>query len=152
MIQKGKGHFMKKDIFDFQAEVCRMFANPQRLQILNLLKTHELSVSDIIKALETPKANVSQYLAQMRLRGFLKTRRDGTNIYYRIANAKLVHACGIIQDALGQIMESEQERGREHQMLRKEYSVSDKTQTGCAQTAEGRLQKTEAVLRLRRLH
>ncbi len=107
---------MKTNIFEFQAEVCRTFGNSRRLQILNLLKTDELSVSDIAKALGTSMANVSQHLSVMRLRGLLKARRDGVNIYYRMANEKLAHACGLMQEALGQILEGDQAYCREHAM------------------------------------
>lgn len=100
---------MKKKILEFQAEVCRTFANSKRLEVINLLKDGELTASDIAKALETTKANTSQHLAVMRMRGLLKTRREGTNIYYRIANEKLAHACNLMRDALAQITESDSE-------------------------------------------
>lgn len=94
---------MKKDISGFHAEVCKTFSNSKRLQILNILKTRELTASEITKELGATKANTSQHLALMRMRGILKTRRDGTNIYYRMANDKLAEACSLMQDALSQI-------------------------------------------------
>ncbi len=114
---------MKDNIFDFQSEVCKAFASPRRLQILNLVKTNEQAVGDIANAMGISKANVSQHLAIMRIRGLLKTRRVGTVVYYRIANEKLAHACNLMQDALGQIMESDLERRKEHEKQRKEYSI-----------------------------
>ncbi len=96
---------MKKDILEFQAEVCKTFANSKRLEILNLLKAGELTASDITRELGVTKANTSQHLALMRMRGILKTRRNGTNVYYRMANENLAHACSLMQDALAQITE-----------------------------------------------
>jgi ArsR family transcriptional regulator, virulence genes transcriptional regulator len=101
---------MKKNIFDFQSEVCKTFANPRRLAILDLLKTQELSAGDITRLLGKSKANISQHLAVMRLRGILKTRRDGTTIYYRMANEKLAQACSMMQEALLHMMEGDRER------------------------------------------
>ncbi len=101
---------MKKKIFDFQSEVCKTFANPRRLAILDLLKTQELSAGDITRMLGKSKANVSQHLAVMRLRGILKTRRAGTTIYYRMANEKLAQACTMMQEALLHMMEGDRER------------------------------------------
>ena len=95
----------KKGILEFQAQVCKTFSNPKRLEILNLLKAGEMTVSDITSALGTAKANTSQHLMLMRMSGILTTRRDGTNIYYRIANDKLIHACSLMQEALAQIMD-----------------------------------------------
>jgi ArsR family transcriptional regulator len=96
---------MKKDLSEFHAEVCKTFAHSKRLEILNILKTGELTASEITKELGATKANTSQHLALMRMRGILKTRRDGTNIYYRMANENLAHACTLMQEALAQITE-----------------------------------------------
>jgi DNA-binding transcriptional ArsR family regulator len=74
-------------------------------EVVNLLKEREMTASDITKALGTTKAKTSQHLKVMRVRGILKTRRDGRNIYYRIANEKLINACNLMQDALAQIMD-----------------------------------------------
>ena len=94
---------MKNDISEFHAEVCKTFAHFKRLGILNILKAGELTASEITKELGATKANTSQHLARMRMRGILKTRRDGTNIYSRMANDKLAEACNLMQDALAQI-------------------------------------------------
>ena len=96
---------MKTEIMEFQSQVCKTFSNAKRLEILNLLKDGELTVSDIKDYLGITKANTSQHLMVMRLRGILKTRREGTNIYYRIANEKLINACNLMQEALAQIMD-----------------------------------------------
>jgi ArsR family transcriptional regulator len=103
---------MEKKILEFQAEVCRIFSNPKRLEVINLLKAGELTASEITNALEASKANTSQHLSLMRARGLLKTRREGTNIYYRITNENLIHACSMMQEALAQITDqSEEELG-----------------------------------------
>lgn len=90
---------------EFQAEVCKTFSNAKRLEVLNLLKAGEMTAGNISKALGTTNANASQHLMVMRMRGILKTRRDGANVYYRIANEKLVNACNLMQEALAQIMD-----------------------------------------------
>ena len=101
---------MRIKILEFQAQVCKTFSNAKRLEILNLLKTGEMTVSDITKGLGTPKVNTSQHLRVMRMMGILKSRRDGTNIYYGIANEKLINACSLMQEALAQIMNGHSQR------------------------------------------
>ena len=92
-------------ILEFQAQVCKIFSNAKRLEILGLLKTGEMTVGDLTKTLKATKANTSQHLKVMRLSGILKTRRGGTNIYYRIANEQLANACSLMQKALSQMMD-----------------------------------------------
>lgn len=95
---------MKKEVFEFHAEFCKTFSNPKRLEILDLLKSGEMRVSALTEKLGVPKANVSQHLTVMRMMRILKARRDGANIYYRIANTKITQACSLMQAALAQLM------------------------------------------------
>ncbi len=96
---------VRKEILEFHAEFCKTFSNPKRLEILDLLKAGEITVGAITEKIGVSKANVSQHLTIMRMMRILKTRRDGTKIYYRIANEKLTQACSLMQDALAQLME-----------------------------------------------
>ncbi len=114
---------MKTPIFEFQSTICKTFGSPQRLQIMNLLKSGELSATEITIALGVSKANASQHLAVMRMKGLLKTRRDGIHIYYRIANGKLAQACSLMQEALLQIQENENETTNEETLSKKEDFV-----------------------------
>jgi ArsR family transcriptional regulator len=94
----------KKTIFEFQAEVCKTIANPKRLEIIHSLKEGEKSVTELVEALGVPKANVSQHLAVMRHKGVLSTRREGVNVYYRIANPKVIQACMLMREVLTEQM------------------------------------------------
>jgi len=96
---------MKKDEFyELHADFCKTFTNPKRIEILDLLRGGELTVTDIQKKIGIEKAHTSLMLNFMRLKNILKTRRAGTNIYYSIADNKIAHACLAMQDALAGIM------------------------------------------------
>lgn len=96
---------LKKEVLEYHAGFCKTFSNPKRLEILCLLKEGAMTVSAITNKLGEPKANVSQHLTVMRMTGILKTRRNGTNVYYGIANKKIIQACSLMQDALVRLME-----------------------------------------------
>ncbi|MBM3234873.1 winged helix-turn-helix transcriptional regulator [Candidatus Poribacteria bacterium] len=87
-------------IYELHAEICKILANPKRLQILNLLRNKEMSVNELASLLEIREANVSQHLTVMRQKGILVARREGVNIYYRIANPKVIKACDIMREVL----------------------------------------------------
>ncbi|MEW6108909.1 MAG: metalloregulator ArsR/SmtB family transcription factor [Nitrospirota bacterium] len=97
---------MNKEILEFREEFFKTFSNAKRLEIFDLLKEGEMTVDAIAGRLKIPKTNVSQHLTLMRKMRILKTRRDGRNIYYRIANDKLIEACTLMHEALEQIMKS----------------------------------------------
>ncbi len=87
-------------VFELQAEICQTLANPKRLQIVNLLKNEELSVGDIVRAMDVPKANASQHLSIIRQKGLIISRREGTTIFYRLASSKITEACSIMREVL----------------------------------------------------
>jgi ArsR family transcriptional regulator len=86
--------------FKLQAEICKTLADPKRLMILNELRGGEMSVGQIVSSLGLPQANVSQHLAIMRERGILTTRREGTSIYYGMANEKIGEACDLVHQVM----------------------------------------------------
>ncbi len=97
---------MKRDktLFEMQSEICKTLASPKRLEILDALKDSEKTVSELVDILGVPKANVSQHLAVMRHVGILRSRREGLNIYYRVANPKVIQACILMREVLTEHM------------------------------------------------
>lgn len=89
-----------KAIYEMQAELCKTLTNPKRIEILNVLKHHEKTVTELVEALGASKANVSQHLAVMRHKGILTTRREGVNIFYRVSNVKVIDACTLMKEVL----------------------------------------------------
>ena len=89
-----------KSLFEMQAEICKTLTNPKRIEILSVLKTDERTVTELVNALGASKANVSQHLAVMRHKRILTTRREGVNIYYRVANPKVIDACSLMKEVL----------------------------------------------------
>ena len=88
------------ELFVLHAEICKTLANPKRLEILNALRGGEASVAEMVRTLRLPKANVSQHLAVLRSRGVVKARREGLNVYYRVANPKIIRACNLMREVL----------------------------------------------------
>lgn len=107
-----RGEVDERAIFRLQADICQTLANPKRLQILNLLKGGELSVGEMVEALNVPKANLSQHLAVMRHKRILETRREGTTIYYSIALPRIIEACGIMREVLMESLKGQEEFSR----------------------------------------
>jgi len=107
-----------KRIFELHASICRTLAHPKRLEILNLLRLGELSVSEIAEQMGISLANVSQHLAMLRDKRVVLTRREGVNVYYQISNPKIVQACDLMREVLseelarsGELAERMQEQG-----------------------------------------
>lgn len=91
---------MEKRIYEMHASICNVFSNPKRLEIIDLLREGEKSVNELSGLMEILQANLSQHLSLMRHRGILETRREGVNIYYSIANPKVIKAFEIMREVL----------------------------------------------------
>lgn len=65
----------------------KMIANETRLLILHaLIRTEELCVNDIARALNMKPQAISNQLQRMADKGILGSRREGNNIYYKITD------------------------------------------------------------------
>jgi len=79
-----------------QAEFCGILGNAHRIQIVWALGKRELTVSEISEEIDTSMQNTSQHLKLMKNKGVLLSRRDGREIYYRIADTKFGRICPIL--------------------------------------------------------
>ncbi len=91
-----------KELYRLHAEMCKVFSNPTRLEILNLLRDKELSVTELIDKTMLSQANISQHLSIMKLKGMVTSSRKGKNIYYKLTNPKIIRAFDIIREVLAE--------------------------------------------------
>jgi ArsR family transcriptional regulator len=79
------------------ASVGRALADPKRLCVLESLADGELSVRDLSTRVGCQVPNMSQHLAVLRSAGLVSTRRDGSNVFYRLADPRVLEAYRLIQ-------------------------------------------------------
>lgn len=84
------------EMFERAAELFRVMAAPMRLRVINALCDGEKNVSELLERIETTQPNMSQHLSMLYKAGVLSKRRDGAQIYYRIADKKIVNVCKAI--------------------------------------------------------
>ncbi len=78
-------------------ETLKLVADPTRLRILWALLHGEHSVNLLAEHVGAQPAAVSQHLAKLRLGHLVRTRREGTHVYYL---AKNDHVRRIVEEAL----------------------------------------------------
>ncbi len=88
------------EIYKLQADVCKIFAHDKRLEIINLLKDKEMSNSDIMRETGLSKVNVSQHMNILKSKGVIVSRREGQQLFYSIANPKIIQACTLMREVL----------------------------------------------------
>lgn len=68
------------------AEVMKLLGHEQRLLILCRLAQGEMSVGRLVEACGQSQSSVSQHLGKLREGGMVRTRREGTTIFYGLAH------------------------------------------------------------------
>ena len=101
-------------IYQLQAEVSKTLAHPLRLAILHSLKQGEKTVSDLTQLTGASQSNVSQHLAKMRQRDIVLTRKDGSNVHYRVASPKISQACDMVREVLLEQLTQKQQLAKTH--------------------------------------
>src|SRR5215218_1303336 len=61
------------------------------------MREGEVSVRGLTEGVEKPQALVSQHLAKLRMARLVTTRRQGSHVYYRLAND---HVGQLVADAI----------------------------------------------------
>jgi DNA-binding transcriptional ArsR family regulator len=76
---------MAMDGYERLAVTMKALSHPVRLQILEALRQEEACVCHLENLLGQRQAYISQQLARLREAGLVVDRRDGMNVFYRLA-------------------------------------------------------------------
>jgi DNA-binding transcriptional ArsR family regulator len=97
-------HPLPEELADLIARRFHALSEPLRVRILDLLRDQELSVTALAARLGAGQQNVSKHLALLVDSGMLTRRKDGTRVYYRVADegvfALCEQVCGSLQTQL----------------------------------------------------
>lgn len=83
--------------YEPEEAILKALASAKRLSILHMLGDKEMSVRDITRIMHAPMANISQHLAVLRYARLVRTRRDGTTVFYKATDPGLIECCTTIQ-------------------------------------------------------
>jgi len=100
----------KSIIFEMQAQLCAVMANPKRLMIMDFLyRKDEASVGDIAEEIESTVSFVSQHLRLMRDNNVVVSRKDGHTVFYRLKHPKIMDGCHAVREVLMDELKSRSE-------------------------------------------
>ena len=95
---------LSDDALELVAGRFRILGEPNRLRLIQTLRSGEQNVSDLVAATGLTQANVSRHLGTLTDAGILGRRKEGLNVIYFIADTSIFdlceHVCGSIQRKL----------------------------------------------------
>lgn len=84
---------------ELAAEVFSLLADATRVRIILALREGEQSVSALAETVGKSPTAVSQHLAKLRWGRIVRTRQDGTRVFYSLVDE---HACNLVTQAVFQ--------------------------------------------------
>src|ERR1039458_6055214 len=116
---------LEAETFRLHAELCKVLTDPKRLMILQALRAGERSVGELADVVGMSLPNASQHLSVMRHAGLVATRREGTTVFYSMAEPRIAQACDIVHQI---VLDRMPETGshRPYQVAEAVTAVADK--------------------------
>jgi len=88
----------KAALFDALASVAQALGSGRRAEIVDLLAQGERSVEEIAHEIDQGVANTSQHLQVLARSGLVRSRREGTRIFYRLASDRVGELWAAVRD------------------------------------------------------
>ena len=85
-------------LFDAFASVAQALGSGRRAEIVDLLAQGERSVEEIANEISQSTANTSQHLHVLARAGLVRSRREGTRVFYRLASERVSDLWEAVRD------------------------------------------------------
>ncbi len=87
---------IRDELYQLHASVCKGFADPKRLILINALRDGERSVTELCDVTGITQTNASQHLSILKNKGLVSSRRDGQRVYYTVTSPKINEALDLL--------------------------------------------------------
>ena len=100
-------HPLSEPLVDLIARRFRVLGDPTRIRLLDLLREHDATVTELHEALGASQQNVSKHLGVLLQAGIVRRTKQGTSARYAIADdgvfALCEHVCGGLRRQLTEL-------------------------------------------------
>lgn len=81
------------------AFILKTIAHPMRLAIIELLDKHNrLAVNEICAAVQCEQSLLSHHLSNMKMKGILKSEREGQNVFYSLKEKEIIRILDCLEN------------------------------------------------------
>ena len=84
------------ELIPLVAQRFKALGEPARLTLLAALQQGEKSVSELVEETGRTQPNVSQHLKEMARAGLVQARRQGSRVFYRVADPYVNRICDAV--------------------------------------------------------
>lgn len=111
---------MSTPLYQLKAEFFKTLGHPARIRVLELLSEREHAVAEMLPEVGIEPAHLSQQLAVLRRANLVKTRKEGSNVYYSLASPHLAELLRVARAILSGVLAGQAELLADLQAARRE--------------------------------
>ena len=97
----------RREVHQLHAEICQALSDPSRILLLYELRDGPRNVGELAENLGMSQPTVSRHLKVLRDRRMVLAERDGTSVYYRLADMQVIKALDLLRGVLARILEQQ---------------------------------------------
>ncbi|GED89546.1 ArsR/SmtB family transcription factor [Streptomyces sp. NPDC002405] len=100
---------MSTPLYQLKAEFFKTLGHPARIRVLELLSEREHAVAEMLPEVGIEPAHLSQQLAVLRRANLVRTRKEGSNVYYSLANLEVAELMRVARSILSGVLAGQAE-------------------------------------------
>ncbi|MFE4175790.1 ArsR/SmtB family transcription factor [Streptomyces sp. NPDC056909] len=100
---------MSAPLYQLKAEFFKTLGHPVRIRVLELLSEREHAVSEMLTEVGVEPSHLSQQLAVLRRANLVTTRREGSAVYYTLANPNVAELLKVARTILSGVLTGQAE-------------------------------------------
>lgn len=94
-------------LYQLKAEFFKTLGHPARIRVLELLAEREHAVAELLAEVGIEAASLSQQLAVLRKANLVVTRREGSNVYYRLTSPDVAELLRVARGILSGLLQGQ---------------------------------------------
>ncbi len=95
---------LQEELAQLHASICQALADTTRIAILYELAEGRKNVGQLVEVLGSPQGKVSRHLKVLRERHIVDSERDGVNVYYSLADHRVIEALNLLREVMADIL------------------------------------------------
>lgn len=91
---------LEREVIELHNTVCSALADPTRILMIYTLADGRRNVTELARELDLSQPTTSRHLKNLRQRGLVNTEREGNNVFYSLADPKLVEGLNLLREVM----------------------------------------------------
>ncbi|GGJ66986.1 transcriptional regulator [Streptomyces brasiliensis] len=96
-------------LYQLKAEFFKTLGHPARIRVLELLSEREHAVAEMLPKVGIEPAHLSQQLAMLRRANLVRTRKEGSNVYYSLTSPEVAELLRVARTILSGVLAGQAE-------------------------------------------